>query len=234
MMALLQQKELQPHQWKQLIAKAAKLLELEGEESNFLARMTISNLLKRADTSEMMQDRLLRGKTKSSTIFTSLMLQTKQQTLEEFFKLGLHIPMLSYVNKLFALKRRSKENTQTVANDIVRLLTANHNGDNLITWFGTYKSSAEYDRYIKDLIQGLAQQTTSLDLAFRLQAMRSIKIEDFYKITDGLPYPDKFELCLKYAAFIRFHFIEHEAKTSTFVTSQYKNSYKILENRIPK
>ncbi|KAL7689012.1 hypothetical protein Plhal304r1_c017g0061961 [Plasmopara halstedii] len=88
--------------------------------------------------------------------------------MKNFFRLELHIPLLSYAIKL--------HKKLGISDDVAGFLTANRNGGNLITWLGTCKCEGETENNISLFKTILVKQPTTRSLAYRLQAMRSSSI----------------------------------------------------------
>ncbi|CEG37777.1 uncharacterized protein PHALS_05833 [Plasmopara halstedii] len=140
------------------------------------------------------------------------MRQTQDGSLEEFFHLELHIPLLSYVVKLI-------DKQTGVAEEIVRLFTANRNGGNLITWLGKIDDNS--DQTIESFMKSLLESVETSKLAYRLLSMRYTDFNSVYEILRGSDsYYDLLmggSHWLNYAAYICFNFIEHEAKSFSVV-----------------
>ncbi|CEG41597.1 uncharacterized protein PHALS_11932 [Plasmopara halstedii] len=204
---------------KRIFKHFKKLLQSNDEQMKSFVDEETAALLRNAATSERTQALLLKSETKLSTIFTSLMLRTKDGSLEEFFKLELHIPLLSYTIKLIGQVGFPKGRSE-VADDIVRILTANHNGGNLITWLGRCQSDQDL---INRVIKVLVQSATTRKLAYRLQSLRSDDFKDLFSKIEHLDEQAIRDHILDYAAYIRFNFIEHEAKSSSFVVSKFRS-----------
>ncbi|KAL7688965.1 hypothetical protein Plhal304r1_c017g0061471 [Plasmopara halstedii] len=82
-----------------------------------------------------------------------------------------------------------------------------------------YKCDIHTKHEIEVLIGKLLTQPVTLNLAFRLHAMRSNHILDLsVRIHDDL---DRYDILFGYAAFVRFNFIEHEIKRSEVVLPDF-------------
>ncbi|KAL7680363.1 hypothetical protein Plhal304r1_c066g0153701 [Plasmopara halstedii] len=243
-MALLEIEKRNPKQNQNLLEILTKLLGSKDEELKSLAGSTVFNLLNNPETRVEIQDQFLVSQTKLSTIFTFLMVHTEDKSLNEFFELELHIPLLSYACKLYDQKGIVTKVPTAVVNDVVcdvaddvaedvaRLLTQNHKGGNLITWLGTYRAipikstkpiPTSIDDYINRLVDGLLRNEKTRELAYRLHALSFPDLVSFHSHYSKFSILTAFDLWLKFAAFTRFNYIEHEAKSSEFSKRQIFN-----------
>ncbi|KAL7681442.1 hypothetical protein Plhal304r1_c057g0143561 [Plasmopara halstedii] len=214
----------------------AKFFKSNGEEAKFnLDAKKFADLLAHPATSTITQIYLIKYEVSPSKIFTYLMLQTQDQSLEEFFHLKLHIPLLSHVIKLID-KQGVSIDRNGVAEEIVRLFTANCNGGTLITWLG--KIDDKSDQTIKSFMNSLMTSVMTSKLAYRLLSLRSTDFDDIHQILRGsnnIP-KEKWELYLfNYAVYIHFNFIEHEAKSFSvvpYVHSVLRNHFKNNEEQL--
>ncbi|KAL8001503.1 hypothetical protein Plhal703r1_c18g0082091 [Plasmopara halstedii] len=197
-----------------------KLRESNDENIVLFVDKTISDLLRKSATSELTQIELLKSKTPASKIFTSLMLQTQDGSLEEFFRLELHITFLSYATKLM-VQEGTAINRRGPSEDLYRILTANRNGETLIAWLGKCQLAGDSKKLIESFIYGLLRSSTTKHLAYRLLSLRDEDVLVLFRILYGpKEEPDELRIkseLLKYAAFIRFNYIEHESKSFSFV-----------------
>ncbi|CEG45968.1 uncharacterized protein PHALS_02298 [Plasmopara halstedii] len=134
-------------------------------------------------------------------------------SLDQFFELELHIPLLSYACKICDPENIKKVNADAVAKDVTRLLTEKRKGGDLITWLGTYgvsKTTEDIDR----LVQSFSQNEKTFVLAYRLYTLMYADLLPFHfkYEEDSFSSLDRLVFWLKFAAFTRFNYIEHEAR----------------------
>ncbi|CEG40415.1 uncharacterized protein PHALS_10616 [Plasmopara halstedii] len=230
--ALLEIKKRDSAQNKNLFSHLTTLLGSNDEQMKLFAGVTVSKLLTDPVTREVTQQQFLDSVTKLSTIFTVLMINTKFGSLNEFFELGLHIPLLSYACKLLkadgilgSFSRVVEDEVKVeVIRDAVRLLTETRKGGNLITWLGTYETKlvrpmrSLIEDYFYSLVDGLLRRTKVL--AYRLHSLRYPDLVSFHEHYSSLYDDICFDHWLDFAAFTRFNYIEHEAKSSDFIYPQ--------------
>ncbi|KAL8009193.1 hypothetical protein Plhal703r1_c01g0001611 [Plasmopara halstedii] len=181
------------------------------------------------------QAQLLKLQTKLSTVFESLMEQTNQKSLQVFFETGLDSVLLSYASKLSRGESRLLDQN-SLADDVARLLTVKREDGNLITWLGTYRTSrtshelvSTYSTdYMDGFIRGLLYRPRVRKLAYRLKTMITPILSKLLEHYDNPPQAFLLNQCLQYAAYTRFSFIEHEAKSSEFMLPHLSASLKEL------
>ncbi|KAL8001514.1 hypothetical protein Plhal703r1_c18g0082201 [Plasmopara halstedii] len=221
---LLSKKKLRKREEEWLSNTYIKMLhEASKGDSRPFADVSFSILLITPTTSQLTQNRFLESKTKISAIFELLMLQVQDESLKGFFSLHLQNPLLSYATKMYEINGDS-EFRLSVADDLTNLLTAKRNGGSLITWLGTCECDTSN---INSLIQGLSRHPTTLNLAYRLHALRSSSFIELFGLISSYPFRD-INPVLDYVAYVRFNFIEHEAKSSAVVVP---NLHKFLKSR---
>ncbi|KAL7690181.1 hypothetical protein Plhal304r1_c013g0050121 [Plasmopara halstedii] len=94
-----------------------------------------------------------------------------------------------------AISRREQiAGSNSLADDVARLLTVKREDGNLITWLGTYRTSRTSTSYIS------------------LKTMITPILSKLLEHYDNPPQAFLLNQCLQYAAYTRFSFIEHEAK----------------------
>ncbi|KAL7689037.1 hypothetical protein Plhal304r1_c017g0062211 [Plasmopara halstedii] len=205
-----------------------KLFESDDGTSALFAEVKVSKLLKDGATSELTVQRLLNSETKLSALFSILMKETKDGSLDEFFQRELHVPLLSYA---LALYQKVPFDMEIIATDVARLLTEYRKEGTLITWLETYQiPSSKANRVpsssfvnIFPLVNGLSRHKKTLVLAYRLHSLTSDNFPDFrlYYHYDIQLSERKF--WFNFAAFARFNYIEHEARSFEFMNSAVKN-----------
>ncbi|KAL8021111.1 hypothetical protein Plhal710r2_c011g0051301 [Plasmopara halstedii] len=161
--------------------------------------------------------------------------QTNQKSLQVFFETGLDSVLLSYASKLSRGESRLLDQN-SLADDVARLLTVKREDGNLITWLGTYRTSrtshelvSTYSTdYMDGFIRGLLYRPRVRKLAYRLKTMITPILSKLLEHYDNPPQAFLLNQCLQYAAYTRFSFIEHEAKSSEFMLPHLSASLKEL------
>ncbi|CEG47789.1 uncharacterized protein PHALS_05125 [Plasmopara halstedii] len=191
------------------------------EEIKFIAGGLIPKLLMKSKISEKVQQQLLTSNTELSTVFAFLMREASTGSLDQFFDLKLHIPLLSYACKICDPENIEKFNADAVAKDVTRLLTEKRKGGDLITWLGTYGVS-ETTKDIDRLVRSFSQNEKTFVLAYRLYALVHADLVPFHCNYDWISPPNRFVFWLRFAAFTRFNYIEHEARFPEFMKLQVR------------
>ncbi|KAL8017468.1 hypothetical protein Plhal710r2_c022g0090791 [Plasmopara halstedii] len=212
---LLEHKKLSSNEWKRLSKNVATLFESNDEVAESYLDMKIFDLLIHPATTEMTQEQLLKSQRPLSYLLTRFKPETEGVFFDEFFRLQLHIPFLSYAIKVCKLNLRPYDKG-VVLNDVASALTTNRKDGNIITWLGMLEFDIKTSHNIDLLIGKLVGHPWTASLAYRLQAMRSNSFDEFsLRIPEG--FIDKHGVLLNYAAYVRFNFIEHETKSSAIV-----------------
>ncbi|KAL8021104.1 hypothetical protein Plhal710r2_c011g0051231 [Plasmopara halstedii] len=231
----LKSNEVKSDQQAQLFRNLADVLAQNHEELKSIVRLAIANALTNPAKTEQTQAQLLKLQTKLSTVFESLMEQTNQKSLQVFFETGLDSVLLSYASKLSRGESRLLDQN-SLADDVARLLTVKREDGNLITWLGTYRTSrtshelvSTYSTdYMDGFIRGLLYRPRVRKLAYRLKTMITPILSKLLEHYDNPPQAFLLNQCLQYAAYTRFSFIEHEAKSSEFMLPHLSASLKEL------
>ncbi|CEG41719.1 uncharacterized protein PHALS_12050 [Plasmopara halstedii] len=200
-----------------------KLFESDDGALALFAEVKVSKLLKDEVTRELTEEWFTNSHTKLSALFSTLMKETKEGSLDEFFQLQLHVPLYRYAWRLYEYVPFDLD---IIATDVARLLTENRKGGTLITWFGTYATPYSIDLYhptLTDnvrLVIGLSRHPKTLKLAYRLHALYTGGLVDFrHNYIPSLALSEE-EFWFNFAAFVRFNYIEHEARSLKFMYSE--------------
>ncbi|KAL7689085.1 hypothetical protein Plhal304r1_c017g0062711 [Plasmopara halstedii] len=141
------------------------------EEIKFIAGGLIPKLLMKSKISEKVQQQLLTSNTELSTVFAFLMREASTGSLDQFFDLKLHIPLLSYACKIC-----DPENIEK----LMQMQSQKMSPDSLL------KNVKATTKDIDRLVRSFSQNEKTFVLAF--------------------------VFWLRFAAFTRFNYIEHEAR----------------------
>ncbi|KAL8001527.1 hypothetical protein Plhal703r1_c18g0082331 [Plasmopara halstedii] len=208
---LLEHKKLSSNEWKRLSKNVATLFESNDEVAESYLDTKIFDLLIHPATTETTQEQLLKSERPLSYLLTRFKPETEGVFFAEFFRLQLHIPFLSYAIKVCKLYLRSDVKDK-VAEDVAWVLTTNRDDGNILTWLGMLECGRVIRHNIHLLVGELVGHRRTANLAYRLQAMRSNSIDDFFSCIPKRMV-GKLNVLLDYAAYVRFNFIEHETKS---------------------